>query len=84
MLLRVSVSFISQFAQRRRAWRAKEGAVEISTPGVSWQVDLREDGEFTNVGNTAVLPGQYRLEGLVTEMMILANQAVAEYGAILA
>lgn len=76
--------FALQIAQQRRAWRVQQGAVEISTPDVSWRVDLREDDEVLQVGIMATHPGQSRSGSLVAEMMILANQAVAEYGAFLA
>ena len=69
-----------QAAELRSEWRASNGSVEIRTPEASISVSVDADGDAV-VSIAAMDQWASPSRQLVSEMMVLAGEAVAAFGA---
>ena len=69
-----------QAAEIRRAWRGRNGSVDIKTPDVVISVDVSTDGEQAAVSVTVVDQWTSLSRQLVAEMMVMAGEAIASFG----
>lgn len=75
-----ALAALHKIAQRRKVWRLQQGAVEIHTPDVDVRVNLRDNDEINDISIVTSQQQHSPSGSLVAEMMILANQAIANYG----
>ncbi len=71
-----------QAAELRSEWRASNGSVAIRTPEASISVSVDADGDAV-VSIAATDQWASPSRQLVSEMMVLAGEAVAAFGAVL-
>ena len=69
-----------QAAELRKRWRVSNGAVEIQTPDTSISVAVGAEGDAV-VSIAASDQWSSPSRQLVSEMMVLAGEAVAAFGA---
>ena len=69
----------TQAAELRNQWRVSNGAVEIRTPEASISVGVDADGDAV-VSIAATDQWSSPSRQLVSEMMVLAGEAVAAFG----
>lgn len=74
------LAVLNKVAQSRGAWRRQQGAVDIDTPDVSIRVQLADNDDIQDVALVTSNSRASPSSTLVAEMMILANQAIGDFG----
>lgn len=76
--MRADLEVLAEVAEKLRKARMSRGALDLDLPEARVHVD-RETGAPTDVSKRATRPGLKRAYSLIEELMLLANERVAEW-----
>lgn len=72
---------VGQAAEMRRSWRESNGSIDIKTPDRVISVDISKGGDEVAVSVEVVDQWTSASRQLVAEMMVMAGEAIASFGA---